>query len=281
MDTHHQQSVSTGLRSFPEGSFGKGCQQNHWVIHWLLEGAAVFQHPDGEFLYDSGFLLVKPGVYCSWQVLSSINDTNIPNYWKIVWFTLPSTPRMEKAFAQPEIRNGYIRLDVSDPELRHKINQTLLRANTFAASDVPQASELALTAIEEALLWWEIGQESSVSVDPRVGAALKFLRRHLYKRIKISDVVRHCGLSRPRLLSLFRQQVGEPMMTSFERMRMRQADKILRAGFISVKEVADSFGYTDVKYFSRRFKKIMGFSPKRHLFKSCPVYTPIPKDTSK
>ena len=126
-----------------------------------------------------------------------------------------------------------------------------------------EGSELAMSAIEEAVLWCRHEyRSSSAPLDPRVQKALAFLSRNVSQPgLRLADVVNAAGASRPRLMALFRQQIGVPPMEYLERERLRQARQLLESGLLRVKEAAAACGYTDAKHFARRFRLAHGTSP--------------------
>ena len=46
---------------------------------------------------------------------------------------------------------------------------------------------------------------------------------------------------------------------------MTEAKNLLKTGQYKVTEVAEAVGYTDVFYFSKRFKAFCGYSPKEFM----------------
>ena len=62
--------------------------------------------------------------------------------------------------------------------------------------------------------------------------------------------------------SLFKQSTGYSPIDYFIQMKMQKASQQLNFSNLSVKAIAMNMGFDDPYYFSRRFRKIMGSSPK-------------------
>ena len=82
----------------------------------------------------------------------------------------------------------------------------------------------------------------------------------------IEQLALEMNVSTSYLRSIFVEFCGIPPIKYFKKMRILQAADILTAGSYSVSETAVRCGYSDVSYFCRDFKKILGTSPNR--FKS-------------
>ncbi|MCO1576114.1 helix-turn-helix transcriptional regulator [Crossiella sp. SN42] len=68
-------------------------------------------------------------------------------------------------------------------------------------------------------------------------------------------------MSRSTFAARFTELVGEPVMGYVTRWRMHVAAGRLRAGEVSVAEVARELGYRSEAAFSRAFKRVTGVSP--------------------
>jgi AraC-like DNA-binding protein len=62
----------------------------------------------------------------------------------------------------------------------------------------------------------------------------------------------------------FRRATGLSPQQYVQRLRMRQARMLLAEGDLSVKQVAYACGFSDARYFSRRFRAAHGVPPSRY-----------------
>ena len=78
----------------------------------------------------------------------------------------------------------------------------------------------------------------------------------------IRELAEICGLSETHLRRLFLERTGYSPKEYIDRQKMLLAGETLQTTEKSIGEIARAFGYMDPFHFSRRFKEIMGISPK-------------------
>lgn len=91
--------------------------------------------------------------------------------------------------------------------------------------------------------------------------AVLFMTNHLNTTIKLSDLANFLGLSKQHIIYIFKQETGLPPIDYFIRMKMQRACQMLDLTDMNIKEICNSIGISDPYYFSRLFKKVMGYSP--------------------
>jgi AraC-like DNA-binding protein len=74
-------------------------------------------------------------------------------------------------------------------------------------------------------------------------------------------MARRVGLSPSHFRRCFRKFLGRSSSQVVLEARMRRACSYLRESSLSVGEIAETVGYADIFYFSRRFKQHLGCSP--------------------
>lgn len=224
-----------------------------------LAGKVVYTHPDGPLEATAGdVIIMRPGTAQAWIVPPGSEP------FEPVWAFFQPHPHMLPWLQFPDARPGYIHIRFSDPANRRRVARALKKAHRLVTrTPFPERDELAMSAIEEALLWCRHEYRSSTTpLDPRVQKALAYLSRNVARSgLRLADVVRAAGASRPRLMALFRRQVGIPPMEYLERERLHQARQLLESGLLRVKEAAAACGYADAKYFARRFHHTHGVAP--------------------
>ena len=68
-------------------------------------------------------------------------------------------------------------------------------------------------------------------------------------------------ISTSHLMYLMKKELGRTFNDCLREVRIEMAKKLLKDPEIKVYEVAELVGYTDVKYFSRVFKRVTGVNP--------------------
>ena len=94
--------------------------------------------------------------------------------------------------------------------------------------------------------------------------AIKYIQFNYSHDISIDDVARSVGVSRSHLYRVFMSNVGKSPINYLTEYRINEACKLLRAGSLSIAEVAISVGFFDQFYFSRVFKRAKGVPPSKY-----------------
>lgn len=135
-----------------------------------------------------------------------------------------------------------------------------------AGSPLPTRRRLALTRCEELLLRLRLaggGGDAEGSLDPRIRLVLDHLGSDLRRPVSRVALARLVGLSPSRLSHLFRSEVGSDLTAWRERQRLQRAAHLLDADEArTVAGIAAEVGYDDPFYFSARFARWAGLSPR-------------------
>jgi len=97
-----------------------------------------------------------------------------------------------------------------------------------------------------------------------VDSAILYMQEHINENITLQELSSHYNYSASRFSSLFKQKTGYAPIDYFIQMKMQKASQQLDFTSSSVKDIALSMGFDDPYYFSKRFRKIIGLSPKQY-----------------
>jgi AraC family transcriptional regulator, arabinose operon regulatory protein len=145
--------------------------------------------------------------------------------------------------------------------LRARIDTALLEADLYAHSAVARASDLALNALERALLWLDAANPGSQPLDDRVREAVLFIAANLGRPLDVRTIANAVHLSPSRLAHLFTEQPGIPPGRFLELRRMQRAKSLLESSSLPIGAVAGISGFKSQYYFASRFKALAGVSP--------------------
>ena len=96
-----------------------------------------------------------------------------------------------------------------------------------------------------------------------LGRALAYLGAHYDEPITLAQLARHAGVSPSHMGYLFRTRVGMPFKVLLGHIRIQKARELLAEDPASnVTEIALRVGYADLSHFERRFRRIVGQSPR-------------------
>lgn len=97
---------------------------------------------------------------------------------------------------------------------------------------------------------------------PLVRRIKRYVEEHLGDKITLAAIGEETFFSPVYCEAVFKQQMGMPVMRYVTGRRMEEAEKLLLEGTLSLRQVAESVGYTDYNYFARTFKKVTGHTPR-------------------
>ena len=109
-------------------------------------------------------------------------------------------------------------------------------------------------------------QVSIERLDPRLLTVLEDLNQNL-DNPSIFDAAKRCGLSRSRIRTLAREQMGLPLSTWVTWRKLVKANKALSNG-ANLTEAALAGSFADQAHFTRTMKRMFGVTPSQAL----PVY---------
>jgi len=162
----------------------------------------------------------------------------------------------------PRGRHGLQLIDASacSRALEAALRRLYRQRNRDLACDIGWAYH----ALEEALLLLAeaAATRPESAWDPRLREAVGLLGEQLANPPSTPQLAASVGLSVSRLNQLFNQTLGMPARQYAETLRLRHARELLRRTQLRVGEVAEACGYDDPLYFSTRYRKVHGHSPR-------------------
>ncbi len=89
-----------------------------------------------------------------------------------------------------------------------------------------------------------------------------YVTRHLTDRLQVKDIAKQLGLHPYYLGRLFKEQTGQTLTEHVHVVRVEAAKEMLIRRDSTLSDIALWVGYSDSEYFSRKFKEIVGESPR-------------------
>lgn len=97
-----------------------------------------------------------------------------------------------------------------------------------------------------------------------VNKVAEYIEENFASKIRVEALAQTMGLDRMYLRNLFVKHTGMSTMEYIMTTRMNHAKRMLNDDSLSVSEVANAVGYTDVLCFSKAFKSFTGVSPSEY-----------------
>lgn len=182
--------------------------------------------------------------------------------WELVWAHFPEMACTGELAEWPTVAGGARVLDLA--AAADRVAEAMRELVEWQRGGSVHRHAFAANALERALLWCHTVNPRSpaADIDPRVAQAREIVSARLDGRIDVATVAGEVGLSASRLSHLFKQHTGRSIPAYVEERRMERAEDLLRMTDRTVAEVARAVGYDDPLYFSRRFRRRTGTSPR-------------------
>lgn len=104
--------------------------------------------------------------------------------------------------------------------------------------------------------------------DQRIQDIQKYVWRHYMDDINLVAIAKEVQLSPNYLCCLFKKRMKITLVEYLNTYRINRAKEMLIETDMTLQEMAPLIGFTDVKYFSRTFKKYVGVPPSRYRMKN-------------
>ncbi|MCX6968740.1 MAG: helix-turn-helix domain-containing protein [Verrucomicrobia bacterium] len=222
----------------------------------------------GSGLLESGEIRreTKPGTVVLFEPNSPQHYQTHPGctQWHLLWAHFQCRPTWMAWLDWPSPARGLRVAEIPEGEARTNCWRALRRVRQSRVLAGASSEDFALNALETALLWIResLAREGRFLFDPRIRRALDIMGSDLSSPFSVAGLARACGLSPSRLTHLFRNQVGVSPQRFSERCRLNRAAELLRHGGMPVGGIAQEVGFGNAFYFSNRFRKAFGKSPR-------------------
>jgi AraC family transcriptional regulator of arabinose operon len=202
-------------------------------------------------------ILYSPGESQDYSTLLEVGN------WHLLWAHFTPQPHWLERINWPMEENGFKLLRLKETEVEQGLQTAMQRMVMLSKRPLPIALDLAMLALEEALLWASLTAFNNkwVTMDGRVRQAINYMTAHFREPFQLHALARYCGLSLYRLAHLFKEETGLSPQRFMERHRMHVASRLLSTTGFTISEVAAEVGYDDPFYFSNRFRRYSGKSP--------------------
>ena len=186
----------------------------------------------------------------------------LPDGGQETWALFTPPPAWEHLLTWPEELPGYavIRCGGAHGEAARA---AVREAAHWWQSGEPSREGLALNALERCLLLLALDRPGAAwaGLHPVVRAAAAILAPGPAQALSVSALARRIGCSSSHLAHLFREQIGESLLSWLEGRRLARAQELLLGTDWPVKRIASACGFADGEHLARRFRKRLGQSP--------------------
>lgn len=230
-----------------------------WLLVYTLSGHGRYGYAGGEYLTQPGdMILLKPGT------LHDYGTARGHRQWEPLWAHFIPRPGWMELLEWPELAPGVLHLPLARHSGRERIVRRFHEVLQLNAGPSRLREPLAMNALEEVLLWCDLAnpRHEAAGVDTRISRSLDFICQRFSEPLTVAAIATHCGLSPSRFAHLFRAQTGETPQRYLELQRLNRARQLLEFTQEPVAAIARQVGFENPFYFTLRFKRHSGASPR-------------------
>ena len=92
----------------------------------------------------------------------------------------------------------------------------------------------------------------------------RYINKYKFEPISLADISAHFGYTKQHLVRIFLGKFGYSPTEYIERQRLEHAATLLSDVNSKISEIATKCGFEDANYFTRRFRKFFGTTPREY-----------------
>ncbi|KRE64657.1 helix-turn-helix domain-containing protein [Paenibacillus sp. Soil750] len=97
-----------------------------------------------------------------------------------------------------------------------------------------------------------------------ITVAESIVREHYSRDLQLAEVANRVSMNYSYFSKLFKERTGLTFTAYLTKVRMEEAQKLLKNPTLRINEISEKVGYGNLYHFSRAFKNYFGVSPKEH-----------------
>lgn len=226
--------------------------------------------PDSKFYYvEKGELIVEIG---GQTILAAPGDLLLIPAHTPHSFRLTETRYAEKSWCHFEMKRGSAdyfenyavppKLHVEDTALVDDLFRRLLSSNKLPTEQQELVSTAAICELVEYYFRHTTVTEREVA-DDRIHAVITYIEQHYADQLTLEQLAKFANYSPNHLGKRFKDTTGYPPMRYLSNVRIERAKLLLQGTSDSISVIMEKTGFTDAAYFSKSFKKMIGYSPQK------------------
>lgn len=227
----------------PGHAFGPAVR-DHYLLHYVTQGAGLFRGSHGEYTLSAGdMFVIRPGETTFYQA-----DGQDP--WRYIWigFDCPAefAPLLEEDTVHLPLAEGIF-------------------SALKTAGKLQTGRELFMCAkLYELLAHMARQAEAAPTPEDSIRQAVNYMETEYMRDISISGIAGMLKMNRSYFSTLFKRVMGVPPQKYLTQLRIEKAAGLMASNGFTASEAALAAGYADVFAFSRAFKKARGVSPTQY-----------------
>ncbi len=144
-----------------------------------------------------------------------------------------------------------------EPEIQNR--RSFLWKETDFCCCMDEIYEMCLKNLTEQIN--QAAQKHKDGISRPIKRMKTYIREHYADNLSLDDIVGAAELSNAYGSSIFKKETGMTITNYVTKVRMEEAQRLIRETNLTINEVAYKVGYSDTRYFSKLFIKTVGIKP--------------------
>lgn len=149
-------------------------------------------------------------------------------------------------------------------EILYKIKNEFTNPDEFSDDAIRCHMHMLLLTLVRNKNQYTVGETKSSYIEK----AIEYIQKNISYDISLSETAKAFSVSSEHFSRRFKKETGMGFNEYVNLVRLKKAEELLKKDTFSVYEVAALCGFNDCNYFSTKFKKMYGLSPKALQVKS-------------
>ena len=149
----------------------------------------------------------------------------------------------------------YLLKPVSKEQLNQVIGQCIEQLKYVPGENSSNEENRASMEMENS------AQDSERTSEKQIEAMMEHIRNNLAEKYTLAEMAAECCLSEVYFSNLFKKVSGMSPMNYITHKRIEKACELISSTNWRMVKIARHVGYTDYQYFTKVFKKMMGYTP--------------------
>lgn len=111
---------------------------------------------------------------------------------------------------------------------------------------------------------FETAMEEGLTDHPEINKILLFMRSNFDKPLTLQAMAQYVSMAQSYLSDLFKKKTGDNLIPYLQKLRVREAELLLRTSQLPVSEIGEKVGFENFNYFIKIFKKWTGQTPAEY-----------------
>ncbi len=111
----------------------------------------------------------------------------------------------------------------------------------------------------------DAGDSNSEISDDKIHEICRYINENFKEKIRLPELCVLFGTNSTTLCNKFRASYGETVISYINKLRIKEAKKLMRSGRYNLTEISNMVGFSTIHYFSRVFKQYEKQSPMSYM----------------